>query len=156
MGYQNGLTFGMMQHGIEGAATLNRVVTPSSKLAFEQWWATTAGPRFTKVPLAATDHHRFWEAMDNLDTARLAAAERSIAAKMVTEFGLDLSGRALVGVVKTFGHCLQADSTQRRNTNCFRERSGDYRRVARVSSVAWVPVSADHVRRAAARARAPP
>ena len=76
-------------------ATANRVVAPCSKLAFEQWWATTAGPRFTKVPVAATDHRRFWDAMDNLDTAKLAAAERAIAATMVSEFGLDLSGLAL-------------------------------------------------------------
>src|ERR1035441_1095212 len=76
-------------------ATANRVVAPCSKLGFEQWWATTAGPRFTKVPVAATDHRRFWDAMDNLDTAKLAAAEAAIAATMVTEFGLDLSGLAL-------------------------------------------------------------
>jgi transposase len=76
-------------------ATLNRVVAPCSKLAFEQWWATTAGPRFTKVPVAATDHRRFWDAMDNLDTAKLAAAERAISTAMVNEFGLDLSGLAL-------------------------------------------------------------
>jgi transposase len=76
-------------------ATANRVVAPCSKLGFEQWWATTAGPRFTKVPVAATDHRRFWDAMDNLDTAKLAAAERAIAATMTAEFGLDLSGLAL-------------------------------------------------------------
>jgi len=76
-------------------ATLNRVVAPCSKLAFEQWWATTAGPRFTKVPVAASDHRRFWDAMDTLDTAKLAAAERAISTAMVTEFGLDLSGLAL-------------------------------------------------------------
>jgi len=76
-------------------ATLNRVVAPCSKLAFEPWWATTAGPRFTKVPVAATDHRRFWEAMDALDTDKLAAAERAISTAMVTEFGLDLSGLAL-------------------------------------------------------------
>jgi transposase len=76
-------------------ATLNRVVAPCSKLAFEQWWATTAGPRFTKVPVAATDHRRFWDAMDALDTVKLAAAEAAIATAMVTEFGLDLSGLAL-------------------------------------------------------------
>src|SRR5674476_198858 len=76
-------------------ATMNRVVAPCSKLGFEQWWATTAGPRFTKVPVAATDHRRFWDAMDNLDTAKLAAAESAIATTMVTEFGLDLSGLAL-------------------------------------------------------------
>jgi transposase len=76
-------------------ATLNRVVAPCSKLAFEPWWATTAGPRFTKVPVAATDHRRFWEAMDALDTAKLAAAEAAISTAMVSEFGLDLSGLAL-------------------------------------------------------------
>src|ERR1039458_5892511 len=76
-------------------ATAKRAGAPCSKLGFEQWWATTAGPRFTKVPVAATDHRRFWDAMDNLDTAKLAAAERAIAATMVSEFGLDLSGLAL-------------------------------------------------------------
>ena len=76
-------------------ATANRVVAPCSKLAFEQWWATTAGPRFTKVPVAATDHRRFWDAMDALDTVKLAAAEAAIATAMVTEFGLDLFGLAL-------------------------------------------------------------
>ena len=76
-------------------ATANRVVAPCSKLAFEQWWATTAGPRFTKVPVAATDHRRFWDAMDNLDTAKLAAAEAAISTAMTAEFGLDLSGLAL-------------------------------------------------------------
>jgi len=76
-------------------ATANRVVAPCSKLAFADWWAATAGPRFTKVAVAATDHRRFWEAMDSLDTGRLAAAERAISTAMVTEFGLDLSGLAL-------------------------------------------------------------
>jgi len=76
-------------------ATANRVVAPCSKLGFSDWWAITAGPRFTKVPVAATDHRRFWDAMDALDTAKLAAAERAIAATMVSEFGLDLSGLAL-------------------------------------------------------------
>ena len=76
-------------------ATLNRVVAPCSKLAFADWWATTAGPRFTKVPVAAVDHRRFWDAMDVLDTTKIAAAERAISKAMVTEFGLDLSGLAL-------------------------------------------------------------
>ena len=29
-------------------ATANRVVAPCSKLAFADWWATTAGPRWVK------------------------------------------------------------------------------------------------------------
>jgi len=76
-------------------ATLNRVVEPRSKLGFAHWWDTTAGPRFTKVAVAATDHRRFWDAMNTLNTDKLAVAERAIAAAMVTEFGLDLSALAL-------------------------------------------------------------
>jgi len=76
-------------------ATANRVVAPCSKLAFADWWATTAGPRFTKLPVAATDHRRFWDAMDALDVDKLAEAERAISTAMVTQFGLDLSGLAL-------------------------------------------------------------
>jgi transposase len=76
-------------------ATLSRVVAPCSKLGFADWWDTTAGPRFTKVPVAATDHRRFWDAMDHLDTAKLAKAERAISTAMVTEFDLDLSALAL-------------------------------------------------------------
>ena len=76
-------------------ATLNRIVAPCSKLAFADWWASTAGPRFTKLPPAAMDHRRFWDALDTLDSARLAAAERAISTAMVSEFGLDLSGLAL-------------------------------------------------------------
>lgn len=76
-------------------AVANRVVAPCSKAAFADWWAATAGPRFTKIGLPAVDHRRFWEAMDTLDTEMLAAAERAICTRMVTEFGLDLSGLAL-------------------------------------------------------------
>ena len=31
-------------------AALNRLVAPCSKLAFADWWRTTAGDRFTKIP----------------------------------------------------------------------------------------------------------
>ena len=40
-------------------ATLNRIVAPCSKLAFADWWATTAADRWVKVPAAALDHRRF-------------------------------------------------------------------------------------------------
>ena len=76
-------------------AVLNRVVAPCSKLGFAEWWATTAGPQLVKVPAKALDHRRFWDAMDALDEEKLASAERLIAARMVTEFGLDLSALAL-------------------------------------------------------------
>ena len=76
-------------------ATLNRVVAPCSKLRFAHWWDKTAGPRFTKVPATATDHRRFWDAMDLLDTDKLALIDRTISTAMVTEFGLDLNALAL-------------------------------------------------------------
>ena len=76
-------------------AIANRVVAPCSKLAFADWWATTAGPRFTKVGWAVCGHRNFWDAMDTLDAATLTAVERVIAARMVSEFGLDLSALAL-------------------------------------------------------------
>src|SRR6266851_6227646 len=47
-------------------ACANRVVAPRSKRAFADWWVTTAGDRLTRVPRAALDHRRFWDAMDLL------------------------------------------------------------------------------------------
>ena len=76
-------------------ATLNRVVAPCSKLAFEQWWEKTAGDRWVKVPAAALDHRRFWEAMDQISPADLVEIERCIVAAMVETFSVDLSGLVL-------------------------------------------------------------
>ena len=44
-------------------AALNRLVAPCSKLAFADWWKTTAADRFTKVSASALGHRRFWDAM---------------------------------------------------------------------------------------------
>ena len=76
-------------------ATLNRVVDPCSKLAFSEWWATTAGDRFVRLPAAALDHRRFWDAMDAIGEAQLGEIERRIVAGMVGEFSIDLSGLVL-------------------------------------------------------------
>ncbi|MGI8458427.1 MAG: IS1634 family transposase [Propionibacteriaceae bacterium] len=76
-------------------ATANRVVAPCSKLAFADWWATTAGPRFVKVRAAALNHRRFWDAMDRLDEASLSTVEAELGRRVVAEFDLDLSGLVL-------------------------------------------------------------
>ena len=76
-------------------ATLNRVVAPCSKLAFAEWWETTAGPRFVKVRAAALDHRRFWKAMDRLDQESLAAIEAELGRRIVAEFDVDLCGLVL-------------------------------------------------------------
>jgi transposase len=76
-------------------ATLNRVVAPCSKLAFADWWATTAADRWVKIPAAALDHRRFWDAMDLLSPPRLEEIERRIGQAMAGQFALDLSGLVL-------------------------------------------------------------
>ena len=76
-------------------ATANRVVDPRSKLAFAQWWAGTAGDRFLRLPAAALDHRRFWDAMDAVDPDALVEIERRVATRAVECFDLDLSGVVL-------------------------------------------------------------
>jgi transposase len=76
-------------------ACANRIVAPCSKLGFADWWATTAGPRWLKLPAAALDHRRFWSAMDRLSEADLATIETELSARIVAEYGLDLSGLVL-------------------------------------------------------------
>jgi len=76
-------------------ACANRVVAPCSKLGFADWWATTAGPRWVKLPAAALDHRRFWEAMGRLGEADLHTIETELGRRIVTEYDLDLSGLIL-------------------------------------------------------------
>ena len=76
-------------------ATLNRVVAPCSKLAFADWWATTAADRWIKIPPAALDHRRFWDAMDLLPEPQLTEIERRIGQAVTGQFGLDLPGLVL-------------------------------------------------------------
>src|SRR5437016_2359272 len=67
-------------------ATANRIVDPCSKPAFADWWATTAGPRWVKVPDAASDY---------LGIDGLRRIETELGRRIVSEFGLDLSGLVL-------------------------------------------------------------
>jgi transposase len=76
-------------------AAVNRVIAPCSKLAFSDWWQTTAGPRLVKVTRAALDHRRFWDAMDQVSEEQLLAVERALGSRIVSEFGIDLSGLVL-------------------------------------------------------------
>jgi transposase len=93
-------------------AALNRVVAPRSKLAFAGWWQTTAGDRLVKLPAAALDHRRFWDAMDTLQVGVLRAAERAVAAQMVEVFDLDLAGL----VLDMTNFATFVDSANQRNT----------------------------------------
>ena len=76
-------------------AIANRVVDPCSKLAFAKWWATTAGDRWLRLPAAALDHRRFWDAMDAISAEQLNEIERRVVANIVAMFDVDLSGLVL-------------------------------------------------------------
>lgn len=76
-------------------AALNRLVAPSSKARFADWWKTTAASRFTKIPASALDHRRFWDAMHAVTPEQLEAASEKIAAEIVRSSGADVSSVAL-------------------------------------------------------------
>ena len=76
-------------------AALNRVVAPTSKLGFSDWWDTTAGGRLVKMPQGALDHRRFWDAMNAISPKQLIEIERRITERMVETFEVDISGLAL-------------------------------------------------------------
>lgn len=91
-------------------ATANRIVAPCSKLAIADWWATTAGPRWTRLRSPALDHRLFWKAMDRLDEPALAAIETELGRRIVAEFDLDLSG--LVLDMTNFATFIDTTNTQ--------------------------------------------
>jgi transposase len=76
-------------------AALNRLVAPCSKLAFADWWKTTAADRFTKIPAPALDHRRFWDAMHAVTPGQLEEISRTIAVRIVRASGVDCSSVAL-------------------------------------------------------------
>jgi transposase len=116
----------------------NRVVAPRSKLAFAGWWQTTAGDRLVKLPAAALDHRRFWDAMDTLQVRALRAAERTIAARMVEVFDLDLAGL----VLDMTNFATFVDSANQRNTIAQRGHAKQKRLDLRLVGVGLV-VTAD-------------
>ena len=115
-------------------AAANRVVAPCSKLAFADWWATTAGPRLVKVPRAALDHRRFWDAMDQVTDSHLEAVERALGERIVSTFGVDLS--ALVLDMTNFATFI--DSSNAKNTIARRGHAKDGRVDLRLVGLALV------------------
>ena len=118
-------------------AALNRVVAPRSKLAFAAWWRATAGDRLVKLPAAALDHRRFWDAMDQVSVADLRAIERTVAARMVEVFGLDLAGL----VLDMTNFATFVDSANQRNTIAARGHAKQKRFDLRLVGVGLVVTS---------------
>ena len=76
-------------------AALGRLVAPRSKKAFVDWWAGTAGDRFTGISGKVLDHRRFWDAMHAVDAEALQDISARLAARMIEMFDLDTSSVAL-------------------------------------------------------------
>ena len=76
-------------------ATLSRLVAPCSKLAFADWWRTTAADRFTKIPARVLGHRRFWDAMHAVTPEHLEQVSEKIAVRIVEISGVDCSSVAL-------------------------------------------------------------
>jgi transposase len=76
-------------------SALNRLVAPCSKLAFTDWWKTTAADRFTKIPAPVLDHRRFWDVMHAITLEQLEEISRTIAVRIVQASGVDCSSVAL-------------------------------------------------------------
>jgi transposase len=76
-------------------AALNRLVDPCSKRGFADWWRTTAADRFTKIPAAALDHRRFWDAFHAVPLEALPRIEEKLALAACAQSGLDTSSVAL-------------------------------------------------------------
>jgi transposase len=118
-------------------ATCNRVVAPRSKLGFAGWWQSTAGDRLVKLPAAALDHRRFWDAMDAVTVADLRAIERAVAARMVEVFDLDLAGL----VLDMTNFATFVDSANARNTIAARGHAKQKRFDLRLVGVGLVVTS---------------
>jgi transposase len=76
-------------------AALNRLVAPCSKAAFADWWKTTAGDRFARIPASVLDHRRFWDAMHAVTLGQLERISRKIAVRIVESCEVDVSSVAL-------------------------------------------------------------
>ena len=74
---------------------LNRVVAPCSKLAFGDWWRSTAGERICNLRAISVDHRRFWDAMNAIDEDALTKIEQRICRNAIAEYDLDISALAL-------------------------------------------------------------
>jgi hypothetical protein len=80
-------------------AALGRLVAPCSKLAFADWWATTAAGRFTGIGGPALDHRRFWDAMHAVGREELEEISRRIALAIIDVAGVGVSEIRCEGVI---------------------------------------------------------
>ncbi len=71
-------------------ATINRVVSPTSKMQFAEWYGSTVLPRLIPADKRQLTSQRFWDHMGYLNKEQLKSIETELTAHMVREFGLNL------------------------------------------------------------------
>lgn len=71
-------------------AAINRVVAPTSKKGFAEWYQTTALRRLIPANKYLLTSQRFWDHMGYLGEEEIKAIEADLAAYIVREFKLDL------------------------------------------------------------------
>ncbi|MGH3504385.1 MAG: IS1634 family transposase, partial [Nocardioidaceae bacterium] len=76
-------------------AAANRLVAPRSKARIADWWAMTAGDRFTRIGASALDHRRFFDAMHAVPLEKLEPISQQVALRLIEASGVDVSSVAL-------------------------------------------------------------
>ena len=92
-------------------ATINRAVDPKSKAGLAEWYRQTILPRLLPLPPEALCSQRFWDHMQYLDEAALAAIEADVTRRLVEDFHVDL--RALFYDTTNFDTFLCSESPSR-------------------------------------------
>ena len=71
-------------------ATLNRVVAPTSKTGFAEWYDSTTLPRLIPADKRQLTSQRFWDHMGYVNEDEIRSIETELVAHIVREFGLNL------------------------------------------------------------------
>ncbi len=71
-------------------AAINRALKPKSKAQIGQWYQQTTLQELWRMPASAFTSQRFWDHMEELDEARLAAIEENITRHVVDNYDIDL------------------------------------------------------------------
>ena len=72
-------------------AVLNRCLAPSSKAGLAEWFDKTLLRRLVEVNSRQLTSQRYWDNMDRISIAAIAAIEADLTARLVEQFEVDLS-----------------------------------------------------------------
>lgn len=119
-------------------AILNRCVAPCSKSGIAEWFQDTVLRRLIEIEAQQLSSQRFWDNMDRVTSAAIAAIERDIVSRMVETFAVDLQ-QVLFDATNFFTFI---DTFNDRNTVAQRGKSKEGRKALRIVGLALL-VSAD-------------